>query len=385
MRLLILAEGDAETWDSWSGISRSVVDHLRAAGHTVVCGDAELYGAARYRAALRSVAWPKRRWSVRFRLGPAGFAARSAAAQRALDAHAAQVDAVLQFGATFRVRVPAGLPLALYCDSNFEYSRDGIATGQSEAAALSPAESAGVRAREAEVYGSADLIFTLSERLRSTFVERFGIAPARVRTVLAGANFPIGAEPPVPAVRGDGPPTILFAGRAFLRKGGDRMLDAFAALRRRMPEARLIILGPEQLPGGVVPEGVELLGYVDKSTPEGRARLFDAYARAQVFCLPTRFEAFGIVYLEAMHYELPCIGPRQWAVPEIIADGATGLLVPPEDTAALADALERLLRDPARARAMGLAGKARLRERFTWAHVVRRMTESLAPLVDARR
>lgn len=386
MRFLILSEGDAETWDSWSGISRSVVDHLRAAGHTVVCGDAELYGLARVLTALRSFRPDRRRWAIRFRLGSEGFAARSARAQRAVDAHAGSVDVVMQFGATFGVRVPAGLPLVLYCDSNFEYSRDGVASGASEAAAMHTQEAQAVRAREAGVYEAAARIFTLSERLRQVFITRFGIPADRVETVLAGPNWEIGADPPLP-VRGESrEPVILFTGRAFERKGGRVMLEAFRRVRDRIPQARLLIVGPEALPEdvGAPPPGVELLGFLDKSTAEGRARLLDAYARAAVFCLPTRFEAFGIVFLEAMHYELPCVGPRQWAVPEIVEDGVTGLLVPPDDAPALADALVQLLADPARARAMGVAGKARLLERFTWAHVTRRMTDAISALLATR-
>lgn len=385
MRILILAEGDAETWDSWSGISRSIVDHLRAEGHEVVCGDAELYGAARFWTALRSWVPGRRRWAVRYRLGPKGFAARSTRAQRAVDREAGRVDLVMQFGATFRVRPPRGVPIVLYCDSNFELSRDGAASGFSEAAALDPEAAAGVRSREASVYADAARIFTLSERLRQTFIDRFGIPAGRVETVFAGPNFEIGKSPPVPESLGS-EPVVLFAGRAFARKGGDLMLEAFRRVRERMPEARLIVMGPDALPGGAPPPaGVELLGYVDKDTEAGRAALFDAYARSRVFCLPTRFEAFGIVYLEAMHYELPCIGPRLWAVPEIIEDGVTGLLVPPEDPAALAEALLALLGDPSRARAMGRAGKARLLERFTWTHVVRRMLRAVGPLVSAAR
>lgn len=385
MRILILCEGDAETWDSWSGISRSVVDHLRADGHEVVCGDVELYGAARYAVAARSFAVDRRRWAMRYRLGPAGFAARSARAQRIVNAHAGRVDVVMQFGATFTAKVPPGLPLVLYCDSNFEYSRDGARSGFSEASALRDRDALGVRAREARIYEQASRIFTLSERLRTVFIDRFGIPADRVETVFAGANLGLDVGGAVPVRHDRAEPVILFAGRAFARKGGFLMLDAFALVRSRIPDARLMVVGPERLPGGAeVPEGVELLGFIDKSTPEGRGRLLDAYARARVFCLPTKFEAFGIVYLEAMYFELPCIGPRQWAVPEIIEDGVTGLVVTPDDPETLAGALIDLLSDPARADAMGRAGKARLESRFTWPLVVRRMTRSVEQLRAAR-
>lgn len=386
LRVLVVCEGDAETWDSWSGISRCVVEHLRAEGHHVKCLDAELYGLDRHLTALRAFTPDRRRWAMRFRLGPKGFAARSAKAQRLVDAHVADADVVMQFGATFRVRVPRGVPHVLYCDSNFEYSREGAGSGHSEAAALLDEDARGVMAREASVYGSADRIFTLSERVRRAFIERFGVPADQVEAVYAGANFALGEEPEVPTDRGPFEPVILFAGRAFERKGGSLLLEAFHKVRARIPGATLIVMGPDQLPGGTpAPEGVELLGYVDKATPAGREQLFSAYARARVFCLPTRFEAFGIVYLEAMHYALPCIGPRNWAVPEIIEDGVTGLLHEPEDADSLADALCAILSDPDRARSMGLAGRRRLEERFTWRLVVRRMVRAVEALPSGVR
>jgi starch synthase len=352
----------------------------------VTCLDAELYGMDRHLTALRAFVPDRRRWAMRFRLGPKGFAARSAKAQRLVDAHVAGRDVVMQFGATFQVAVPKGVAHVLYCDSNFEYSRDGSETGYSEAAALREKDAQGVMAREAAIYAAVDRIFTLSERVRRAFIERFAVPAERVEAVFAGANFAIGQEPEVPADRGPFEPVILFAGRAFERKGGSLLLEAFRMVRERIPAARLVVMGPDELPGGAPPpEGVELLGFVNKATPEGRAAFESAYARARVFCLPTRFEAFGIVYLEAMHYELPCVGPRQWAVPEIIEDGVTGLLHEPEDARSLADALAAILGDPARAREMGLAGKRRLAERFTWRRVVRRMVEAIAALPGVGR
>jgi glycosyltransferase involved in cell wall biosynthesis len=107
----------------------------------------------------------------------------------------------------------------------------------------------------------------------------------------------------------------------------------------------------------------------------------DTYGRADVFCLPTRFEAFGIAYVEAMCFGLPCIGTSVWAVPEIIADGVTGYVVPPNDIAALAERLLLLLRDPVLAQKMGTAGRDRAAQLFAWPRVADRIVETLEPLV----
>jgi glycosyltransferase involved in cell wall biosynthesis len=130
--------------------------------------------------------------------------------------------------------------------------------------------------------------------------------------------------------------------------------------------------------------GVECLGDLDKATEAGWTALADAYAAAHVFAPPTRFEPFGIAFVEAMHFGLPCIGPRACAVPEIIVDGETGFTVPVDDVERLTERLLQLLTDTDLGRRMGDAGRARARDMFTWPRVVERMLDVMVPLVEAR-
>ena len=80
---------------------------------------------------------------------------------------------------------------------------------------------------------------------------------------------------------------------------------------------------------------------------------------ASAFCLPSVQEGFGIVFLEAMAAELPVVACRIAAMPEVVLDGTTGLLVAPRDPGALAEALERLIREPVLARRLGQEGRRR--------------------------
>ena len=130
MRLLLLAEGDAERWDSWSGSTKSVVDQLRAVGHDVATFDVDLYGPARWMVAARTVSPDRRRWGVRYHLANPGFRARSRHAERAIAEHSGRLDCVLQIGATFGPS--ARLPYAVFCDSNIVMSLEGSAFGVSE-------------------------------------------------------------------------------------------------------------------------------------------------------------------------------------------------------------------------------------------------------------
>lgn len=384
LRILFLCEGNAETFDSWSGVSRSVIHHLREQGHVVRVGDADLYGARRLLVGLRSLAWPRKRWWVRYHLGEAGFRARSDACARVVARRGGSPDVVFQVGATFSSPPIEDVPLVLYCDSNIELSRRGAATGQSEATMLSTGELRAVHEREAAIYRRAALIFTMSEQVRKSFIEDFGLDPARLVTVHCGPNtdtLAVDRELPAAAAAA---PTILFVGRDFERKGGNTLLAAFAIVRRRLPGARLRMVGGRPA-HGTVADGVEYLGFLSRDNAVGRKAMDDAYRSANVFCIPTRFEPFGTSFVEAMTYGLPCVGPDVWAVPEIIRHDETGYLVPPEDPAKLAEALLRVLTDPAVARRMGEAARERVQGHFSWEAVARKMSRALTQVARARR
>jgi glycosyltransferase involved in cell wall biosynthesis len=219
----------------------------------------------------------------------------------------------------------------------------------------------------------AAAIFTMSEFVRRSLRDDYGVDPARVHVVGAGPNVP----PPTaePAARRGRWPLVLFVGKAFAPKGGRELLDAFAAVRRAHPRARLAIVS-QRCPAPL-PEGATFHG------PLGRAALARLYARASVFVLPTLREAFGLSLLEAMGFALPVVATRLEAIPEIVVDGETGLLVPPGDAAALCRALSSLLDDPARARRMGAAGRARALSRYGWGRAAAEMLRVLRPGSDA--
>jgi starch synthase len=87
---------------------------------------------------------------------------------------------------------------------------------------------------------------------------------------------------------------------------------------------------------------------------------------ATVFACPSLYEPLGIVNLEAMACGTAVVGSRVGGIPEVVSDGETGLLVPPDDPAGLADALNALVEDPARAAAMGRLGRERAIAHFGW-------------------
>ena len=115
----------------------------------------------------------------------------------------------------------------------------------------------------------------------------------------------------------------------------------------------------------------------------GLRRVQAAYADADLFCLPSLQEGFGIVFLEAMAAGLPVVAGDAAAVPEVVDDGTTGLLVDPRDPAAVAGALLRLLDDADLRRSMGRAGRERVRA-YGWLRVARRFLDAVDDLLPDR-
>jgi glycosyltransferase involved in cell wall biosynthesis len=373
MNILVLSEGDPESLHSGSGSVHSVVTALRASQHAVFTGDAELYGLRRLAAAALAFSPDRRRWGVKFRTGRIPFAMRSAQAAKAVAGR--PVDAVFQYGSTFTpADRPSGhrpAPYFLYMDSCM---RIAAGSPQSWAGALTPDEVAGVIAREQRAYEKAATVFTFSEVVRQAFIKQVGLPPERVVTTYAGPNLDLSRIPDRSHISGpDAPPTVLFIGREFERKGGDLLLQAFARVRAKIPGARLLVVGPQAMT--ISDPGVTNLGLLRKDEPREWAQLIAAYRSADVFCFPTRYEPFGIVVLEAMLFGLPCVATRTGAIPEMIQEGQTGYLVPPEDVDSLAARLLSLLGDRALARRLGEAGRKRADGTFTWPAVAGSMLE----------
>lgn len=139
--------------------------------------------------------------------------------------------------------------------------------------------------------------------------------------------------------------TVLFAGRHYLRKRIDVLLAAAAALRPRIPqlEVRIVGRGPCTADLEQLARRLDLADTVVWLGDVSRADLAAEYNRADVFCLPSVQEGFGIVLLEAMAAGTPIVAARAAAIPEVVPHG---LLVEPESSAALADGIEELYRSP---------------------------------------
>lgn len=230
---------------------------------------------------------------------------------------------------------------------------------------------------------SAERVFVTSRYAARAAVDAYGLDPTRVRIAPEAVDDEVlrraavaRAEEPAPADRA---PVILSVARQYRRKDTPTLLRAFARVREELPEARLRIVGagPRLSAARRLAGRLALTDTVSFTGALGSAAELDReYRRARVFCLPSRQEGFGIVFLEAMAYGLPIAAAAAGAVPEVAPPNHTSLLVPPGDAEALASALVRLLREPELATRLGRAGPARA-EAFDWTSAAQAFLDGL--------
>lgn len=167
---------------------------------------------------------------------------------------------------------------------------------------------------------------------------------------------------------------VLFVGRLEKRKGIDLLLEVVPDILQRFPEVVFHIVGDDSIPtlGGhtyrevfeqqnaqLCGTRVHFYGKVEEDSLRGH------YAGCDIFVAPSRFESFGLIYVEAMMFGKPVVGCDVGGIPEVVDHGVTGLLVPPDNSDALRSAVEDLVGNADLRMQYGLAGKKRYEQCFT--------------------
>ena len=227
---------------------------------------------------------------------------------------------------------------------------------------------------------TADAVITVTERLRDQVVSRRILSASRVRAIPNG----IRARPPIGAAEARearnallteidaGPDTLVVGSVARLVwfKGLDALIAAMPSVLRACPDCRLVLVGDGPM-RAELEQQASALGVHDRVSFLGErqdvARLLPAF---DVFTLPSVSEGMPMTILEAMQASRPVVATSVGGVPELVADGASGVLVAARDPAALAAALIRQLGDPSLRRSMGDKGRERVVAHFTAAAMV---------------
>jgi glycosyltransferase involved in cell wall biosynthesis len=220
--------------------------------------------------------------------------------------------------------------------------------------------------------GRQDMIIAISDHVARFTIARGVREPGRVRRVYHGLDIPdaqeqererqrIRAELAIPADAF----LVGNVGRLAPQKGQRHLVEAMPLLLERVPRAQAVIAGGGDLQVFLrdlalelhVSENVHVLG--PRQDVPALMHALDAFA------MPSIWEGFGLVLLEAMAAARPVVASRVATIPEVVVDGETGLLVPAGDEVALAEALAQLADDPQLAHRLGQAGQERLRRRFS--------------------
>ncbi|HEU5486384.1 MAG TPA: glycosyltransferase family 4 protein, partial [Microlunatus sp.] len=352
LRVALAADGPPTDQRTNSGVARGMLEALRAhpAVESVVPIDAGFRGARKALVALHAIMPSQAEWRLKYSQGRGAVRMRSRIVTKRLQRIQTDIDIVLLIRGLYE---PLPYPYVNFIDSTVGLAQIAwppwAPTRRRSASWSLAADRAQLRA--------AEHVFTAGRHVAEHVIADYGVAEDRVSAIGGGLNFPIDGLPPWEPSQ---PPTILFVGHDFERKGGDVLIEAFHRVRQAIPTAHLVLVG-RGVPMRTGDAAITSLGEVTD-----RHELSELYRRATALCLPARFEPYGLVLLEAMAHGLPCIGTRVGAIPEILQDGELGLLVDAGDTRGLADALVLLLQDLAMQQRLSTQGRVEVAANGTW-------------------
>jgi glycosyltransferase involved in cell wall biosynthesis len=226
-----------------------------------------------------------------------------------------------------------------------------------------------------------DRIITVSQDSAREITKAFGVPPEKIRVVYNGLDAREFA--PLPGVKKKSK-HLVFVGNSEDRKKG--LLYLLRAMTLLPEEVTLTVVDGGAPQRSFAPSVVDQLGvghrvfFTGKIGPGELVRL---YCEAEVAVIPSLYEGFGFPAAEAMACELPVVASTAGALPEVVGHNGAGILVPPRDASALAQAILRLLTDPDLRRQMGRAARLRVQNLFTWEKAARQMVEVYREVIDA--
>ena len=248
-------------------------------------------------------------------------------------------------------------------------------------------------AEKVSIEGAAAVI-AVSEGMRADVLSNYpAVDPAKVHVIYNGIDAEQYSPDPATDVLerygvDTSKPSVVFVGRITRQKGVPVLLRAAAHLD---PEVQLVLCAgaPD------TPElGAEVAGLVEelRKTRAGviwlsgmlsKREVIQLLSHSTLFACPSVYEPLGIVNLEAMACGTAVVASEVGGIPEVVADGETGLLVPPDEPEALAESINALTRDRDRAKAMGTAGRERAQSQFDWGKIAKQTAELYESTVAA--
>jgi glycosyltransferase involved in cell wall biosynthesis len=235
---------------------------------------------------------------------------------------------------------------------------------------------------QARVARALPRVVTVSESSRRDIAEQLGVEPRRIAVVPVGVDSSVFRPMPnVERVRGR---IMTTASSDVPMKGLLPLLEALAKVRSERDDAHLVVVGRLR-EGSTIPAALERLGLKDVVrfvSGVSDQEIVELYAEAELAVVPSLYEGFSLPAIEAMACGTPLIATTGGALPEVVGeDGVSALLVPPDDPGALAHAIVTAFADESLRLRLGLAGRWRVAERFTWQVTARATAEQYFELL----
>jgi len=225
---------------------------------------------------------------------------------------------------------------------------------------------------ERKVFSKAAHIITFSDWARKSVIEDQQISPERVTTITPGVRI---EQLPEPSFETRAKPRILFIGNDFTRKGGDDLLAVFLHNFKEQAELHLVTNAKIEVQDPSVHVHAGVVAYSDDWR--------DLYRQSEIFVMVSQAEALGMVFQEAAASGLALIGTAVGGIPEMVAHGVNGFLIPPGDRAALQHFLQILIENAELRQTMGTASRARALRDFNATTNMNRLLDLMASAPQA--
>lgn len=281
----------------------------------------------------------------------------------------------------FAAHLDIAIPLVFIGDATFRQFNQGY---------LHLADTTYVALREQleqAMFDNADKLIFCSEWARRGAIEYYGVPSGKTEVIEFGANLPeIGREAIVPLVKKGRECHLVFIGKSWHGKGGDKVLGVAQILQQRGILCKVTLIGSEPERQEVLPNDITVIPYLDKAKPDDLKRMDKVLQEADFMVLPTRFDCFGIVFCEASAYGVPSIASNVGGVSQVIKNGRNGYLLEPEaSTIAYANTIEQIYNDQTLYLSLRKNTRKEYEARLNWNIWNRRITKIFSGLVEKNK
>lgn len=219
---------------------------------------------------------------------------------------------------------------------------------------------------ERQAYSHAHHLFPMSNLVKKSLMEDYGIAPEKITVVAGAGNY-------TEVYQGEktfGSNQILFNGSDFERKGGDLLLAAFKQVKQSIPDAKLVIIGKNL---SLNQDGIENPGHIATAS-----QMRDLFLKTDLVVAPAYCEPFGHFLVEAMNYGVPCIVSDTGGMPEIVDNEVNGVVVHEPTPQILADRIITLLTNPALLNQMSGQARDKIKNKLNWDKIAAKIIQVLS-------